>query len=88
MKTKLLLVAVTFSAFGLTSCKSNQTKGNSEESSIEAPVESFELSDLINEDAEMEENQLAYSTVLTAIDSPDVEIEAPADEEEDYDEED
>lgn len=89
MKTKLLLVAVAFSVFGLTGCKSNETKGNTEESSIEAPAESFKLSDLVDEEAEMKEDELAYSTVVTAIDSPDVDIEIPTeDEEEEYEDDD
>lgn len=85
MKTKLFLVAVAFSVFGLTSCKSNKTKGNSEESSIDT---SIEVSELFDETEDFDEDELSYSNIVTAIDSPDVEtpdVETPEEEEEDID---
>ena len=83
MKTKLFLVAVAFSVFGLTSCKSNETKGNSDESSIDQPIESSEL---LDGEVKLDNDELTFSNLLTAIDSPDVEVETP-EEEEDFDDE-
>lgn len=83
MKTKFLVVAVAFSALGLTGCKSNEKKSDSEEASFESTIE---LSELINEETEVSNKELAFSYVVTAIDSPDVEIEIP-EEEEEYEEE-
>lgn len=79
MKTNFLLVAVLFAAFGFTSCKSNEPKVNSEESLLDAPIESTELMEM---EDEFNEDLLTYSNIIMEIDSPDVETETPNDEEE------
>lgn len=84
MKTKLLTVAVAFSVLGLTSCKSKEKKSDSEESSKWSPIESAEL---IDKEAEIRNNELAFSYVVAAIDSPAVETEAPEEDYEEYEEE-